>query len=316
MTQTATLSYRLFSTVQRYQGLAGLALLFMVAFFISGDTFFTHQNVKSVLNQVAIPGALALGMTFVILTGGIDLSVGSHLALLNCVLATWGKSGASLGLAGSYVLLLGGLIGALIGAAVSYTKLQPFVVTLAAMVSLRGITFIYTNNANISGIGDFLAVFQEHWFGLPVPAWILLSATALGAVVLRKTVFGRYVYAIGGNEEAARLSGVPVTRVRIGAYAVNGLCIALAAILFTARTNNGQPSTGLGYELDAIAAVVVGGASLLGGYGNVFGTLIGALFIVCMNVLLVLKGINYHVGMGWRGLIILTAVYLQNLGRK
>jgi ribose transport system permease protein len=255
-------------------------------------------------------------MTFVILSGGIDLSVGSLLGLLNCVIATWLVSGSGVGVATGYALFLGAAVGALLGFLVSVTKLQPFVVTLAGLVSLRGIASIYTGNNNVSGLGGQLDFLTRGVAGLPLSAWIMLAVTAVAAIVLGLTRFGRHVYAVGGNEEAARLSGIPVVATRIAAYSANGLCVAIAALIFTARNTTGSPNAGLGYELDAITAVVVGGTSLLGGYGNVLGTFIGGLFIVCLNVLLILDGVNDKVGMGWKGIIILIAVYLQNLGRR
>jgi len=311
---------------QKYQGLVGLVLLLLVALFraphtnqpgaLFHSTFFSASNLQNVLSQLAVPGILAIGATFVILMGGIDLSAGSLLGLLNCVAATWLVSGTSTPLTIAYVLAIGAAIGAVLGAIIGYTKLQPFVVTLAGMVSLRGISFVYTNNANISGLKDQLTFLESTKAGIPVTGWILFLTTALGTVLLAKTVFGRRVYAVGGNPEAARYAGVPVNRVRIGVYAINGFCIGLAAILFTARNSNGQPSAGLGYELDAITAAVVGGTALIGGYGNVLGTFVGALFIVCLNVLLILNSVSYYVGQGWKGVIILLAVYLQNLGRR
>ncbi len=317
---------RVLPALQKYQGLLGLILLLAVALVDTPHTsahgalfhsvFFSLGNLRNVLSQLAVPGCLAIGATFVILVGGIDLSAGSALGLLNCVCATWLVHGASSWAAIGYVLVIGTLIGAALGMIIGLTGLQPFVVTLAGMVSLRGVAFVYTNNANISGMKGQIAFFEAPWLGLPVSGWILLLTTAVAAILLAKTVFGRRVYAIGGNAEAARYAGVPVNAVRTGAFAVNGFCIALAAILFTARTSNGQPSAGLGYELDAITAAVVGGTALIGGYGNVMGTFVGALFIVCLNVLLILDGVSYYVGQGWKGVIILLAVYLQNLGRR
>lgn len=306
---------RALGALQRYQGLAGLVILLLVALFVEKN-FFVPDNLRNIFNQCAIPGVLAIGMTFVILTGGIDLSVGSLLALLNCIVATWGKSGAGLLPTAAYVLALGAIVGALIGTVVSFSRLQPFVVTLAAMVSLRGIAFVYTKNANVSGVGDFLAPFKESWLGMPVTAWALFGLLALASLLLAKTVFGRRIYAIGGNETAAHLSGVPVAWTRIGAYALNGLCVGVAALLLTARTNNGQPGAALSYELDAIAAVVVGGSSLLGGYGNALGSVVGALFIVSTDTLLNLRGVDDKIGLGLKGIILLLAVYVQNLGRR
>ncbi len=325
MNRTALLKTYL-PTLQKYQGLVGLLLLMAVALVKSPhtdlpgalfhSTFYSTGNLRNVLSQLAVPGCLAIGATFVILVGGIDLSAGSSLGLLNCICATWLVHGASTPITIAYVLLVGTVIGAILGATIGFTRLQPFVVTLAGMVSLRGIAFVYTNNANISGLKDQIAFLESPWLGIPIDGWVLLVATAVAAILLSKTVFGRRVYAVGGNIEAARYSGVPVNRVRIGAFAINGFCIGLAAILFTARNSNGQPSAGMGYELDAITAAVVGGTALVGGYGNVIGTFVGALFIVCLNVLLILDGVSYYVGQGWKGIIILLAVYLQNLGRR
>lgn len=295
-------------------------ILLLAAAFLLEPKFFTGDNLANVLNQLAIPGTLALGMTFIILTGGIDLSVGSLFALLNCILATWCKSNTPLGLTIPYVLLIGTLIGALVGWIVSMTRLQAFVVTLAGMVTFRGIAYVYSDGAFISirqkGEPHPIEAFQHPALGLPISAWLLLGATGAAWLILAKTSFGRRVYAIGGNEEASRLSGVPVSSTRIAAFAINGFCVALAAILATARTANGQFSLGIGYELDAIAGAVVGGCSLLGGYGSVIGTFGGALFIMCIDVLMVLKGINVEVAKGFKGIIILVAVYIQNLGRR
>lgn len=302
-------------TVQRYQGLVGLLLLFVAAFFLSRD-FFTSANWVNVLKQVAIPGTLAIGMTFVILTGGIDLSVGSLLALINVIVASWLKHGSGIGVTVAYALFVATVIGALIGWIISITKLQPFIVTLAAMVTLRGIAYVYSDRTMISGFEEKLGALQQIYFQMPLSGWILILTTAVSGIVLARTIFGRHVYAIGGNQEASRLSGVPVIKTRIAVYALNGLCVGIAAVLFTARTNNGAPSAGLGYELDAIAAVVVGGSSLVGGIGNVFGTFLGALFIVCINNVLQLRGVDTNIAQGWKGLIILLAVYMQNLGRQ
>ncbi len=307
---------RALQAFQRYQGLIGLAILFIVAFFLARQEFFSSENAINILKQLAVPGTLAIGMTFVILTGGIDLSVGSLLALGNVILAEWAQSGTGFVYSIAYAIALSAAIGALVGWLIGATKLQPFIVTLAAMVTLRGVCYLYTDNKIVSITDDRFAFLQDPHLGLPISAWILLVVTLLGWALLRFTIFGRGVYALGGNAIAAKVSGVRTNRVRMAAFAINGLCVGIAAILFTARTNTGQPSSGNGYELDAIAAVVVGGSSLVGGIGNIFGTFVGALFMGCVNTLLQLKGVDPFVGMGWKGLIILLAVYLQNIGRS
>ena len=313
--QMALSRSKVLQNLQRYQGLIGMLLLFVVAFFLSKD-FFQGRNWVNILMQLAIPGSLAIGMTYVILTGGIDLSVGSHLALLNVICATWLKHGTSIYATIAYVLLVGTAIGALLGWIVGKTRMQSFVVTLAGMVSLRGIAYIYSDRSMVSGFGDIFEFFEKTHLGLPLSGWILIVLTLLSTVLLSYTVFGRHIYAIGGNEEAARLSGVPVMRTRVAAYALNGFCVAIAAILYTARTANGAPSAGIGFELDAIAAVVVGGASLVGGVGTAFGTYIGALFMVCVNNILQLRAVDTNIAEGWTGVIILAAVYAQGLGKR
>jgi ribose transport system permease protein len=311
--------------IQKYQSGVGLLLVWIVALAIApkssakenlfGSVFFSLRNLDNGLSQLAVPGMLAIGATFVIVSGGIDLSAGSALGLLNCICATWLAHGTSPTLTCLYVLAVGSGIGCVLGLVISLSKLQPFVVTLAAMVTLRGIAFVYTNNGNVSGLGAGLDWMVQPFAGIPVQGWILLFLAVVAGVILKATVFGRRVYAIGGNLQAARYAGVPILRSRMATYGVNGFCVAVAAILFTSRNGNGQPSAGGGYELDAITAAVVGGASLSGGIGNILGTVVGALFIVSLNILLILQGVSYYVGQGWKGIIILVAVFLQNLGR-
>lgn len=304
------------AVLQRFQGLVGLFLLLNVALILAPTTFYSSRNVPNILGQLAVPGILAVGMTFVILTGGIDLSVGSLLALLNCITATWLVADTSIALTAAYVLFIGTGIGALFGGLISATRMQPFIVTLAGMASLRGIAYIYTDRGTVSGLGTKLQFLQDPVLRLPLSAWIMLALTGVAAFILQRTVFGRNIYAIGGNEEAARYAGIATTKTRIGAYAINGFCVALAAIIYTSRNTNGDPSAGIGFELDAITAVVVGGTSLLGGSGGIFATFVGGLFIVCLNVLLILRGVDTYVGQGLKGVIIFIAVYLQNLNRR
>lgn len=302
--------------LQRYQGAFGLVLLLIAAYALEPRTFFSAANFANLLNQLAVPGTLAVGMTFVILTGGIDLSVGSLIGLLNCVIATWITTGAGVGPTIGYALLIGTLIGMLTGLVVDKSRLQPFIVTLAAMVSLRGIAFIYTNRGTVSGFRGELDFLTARHFGLPLSAWIMICLTVAAGLVLTKTVFGRSLYVLGGNAEAAKLAGLNLTRLRMGAYGINGFCVAIAALAFTARNANGDPSAGAGYELDAITAVVIGGTSLMGGIGGVTGTFFGGLFIVCLDVLFWLRGVDSNVGKGIKGVIILAAVYVQSLNRN
>ncbi len=328
----------------RYQAVVGLLLLVLLASLPIGiergslrlslysPYFRSWDNFANVFRQTSITGVLAVGMTFVILTGGIELSVGSGLAFLSCVAALLARR-ADLPFAAVILLVigLGGLVGGINGAMVARGRFQPFIATLAAMVTLRGLAFRVTGSSIVTS-PDLEARFRifsgsfavpipaflwrllgtDHvWNPLPVFAVFFLAAVVLGHLVLTRTRTGRYIVSIGGNEEAARLSGVPVTRDKMLVYALNGLLVGLAALMFTARTNSGDPGSAVGYELDAIAAVVVGGTSLSGGKGSIIGTLIGALFIGVLNNILQLNSIDRYTALALEGPIILFAVALQ-----
>jgi ribose transport system permease protein len=335
-----------FAWLARYQGALGLLILILLAGFRIGfywgphrislynPNFRTWSNFANILEQVGITGVLAVGMTFVILTGGIDLSVGSGVAFLSCATALWVVGGhLALPVIVLLLLLSGAGIGAVSGGIIARTGLQPFVVTLAMMVSLRGLAYIITHSTFVTGLGQRLDLFKaslmiaiprflqplfgttETYNRVPLFALVLLGVVFGAQWVLTHTRFGRYVISIGGNEAAAHLSGVNVQAVKILVYALNGALVALAALMFTARTQSGSPSSAVGYELDAIASVVVGGTALTGGKGSVTGTLLGTLFIGTLSNILQLNGVDYYVGLGLEGPIILLAVLLQP-GRK
>ncbi len=333
---------RVSAGLARYQGAVGLLVLIILASFpigfyaggyrisIYNPNFRAWNNFANIMEQVAITGVLAVGMTFVILTAGIDLSVGSGVAFLSCAAALW-VVGGHMPLAAILLLTLalGAAMGGVSGVIIARTGMQPFVVTLAMMVSLRGLAYIITHSTFVTGLGHTLDFFKtsimvpvpgflqgvlgttDTWNRVPLFALFLLGVVFLAQLVLVKTRFGRYVLSIGGNEDASRLSGVPVDRVKVQVYALNGLLVALAALMYTARNQSGAPGTAVGYELDAIAAVVVGGTSLMGGQGSVTGTLVGTLFIGILSNVLQLNGVDYYVGLGLEGPIILLAVLLQ-----
>lgn len=319
--QLAALRPSFVSLLARYQGVIGFVALVALASALEPRTFPQPGNVANIARQVAVDGVIAVGMTFVILTGGIDLSVGSMMALVSSVAATNAKNGMSLPLNVLASLALGGFLGGINGVVISRSRLQPFVVTLATMVMLRGIAQIYTQVAVVTGIGRSLDVFQSDIAGVPFPGILLVVSVVIAYVTLAKTRFGRYVYSIGGNEEASRLSGVPVGRVKVSVYVISGVTVGLAALLFTARTSSGDPNSGVGKELDAIAAVVVGGASLIGGIGSVFGTLVGAFFIGALNNFIDIQRyiqfdqLKPFIGMALKGPIIIAAVLFQTRGR-
>jgi ribose transport system permease protein len=268
---------------------------------LATDSFLTANNLSNVLRQNAFPAIIAAGMTFVILTGGIDLSVGSVVALSGVLCADaivhgWGIPGAVL-----LGISVGVLVGLVNGAIVTRIGVPPFIVTLATMLVVRGAAFKYTDARTISGLPtEFAAISQ----GLVMTA---VMAVVFGAawVLLMRTPFGRHVYATGGNREAAWLSGVRVLRVLTSVYAISGFAAGVAGVLVASRLSSGYPRAGELYELDAIAAVVVGGTSLYGGRGSIWGTLAGAFFIGILN-----NGLNLYNVSAYDQMIVKGAVFL------
>ena len=299
--------------VQKLGPLLGLLLIIIIISFMS-PSFLTATNIFNVLRQVSISALIAFGMTFVILTGGIDLSVGSTLALTGAISAGLLAGGMDPFLAMLIGLLLGAVLGAVNGFIIAKGKVAPFIATLATMTIYRGLTLVYTDGKPVSGLGDSLTfqMFGKGYFlGIPVPVITMLIAFLVLYFILRKTTFGRRVYAIGGNEEASRLSGINVDRITIAVYSLTGMLAALSALILTSRLNSAQPTAGQSYELDAIAAVVLGGTSLTGGRGWIFGTLVGALIIGVLNNGLNLIGVSSFFQQVVKGVVILLAVMLD-----
>lgn len=277
-------------------------------------SFLEPLNLLNLLRQVAINALIAFGMTFVILTGGIDLSVGSILALSSALIAGMIVSGIDPILAILIGCILGAVMGAINGLLITKGKMAPFIATLATMTIFRGLTLVYTDGNPITGLGEnyaFQLFGRGYFLGIPVPAITMIIAFAVLWVILHKTSFGRKTYAIGGNEKAALISGIKVPRVKVMIYALAGLLSALAGAILTSRLNSAQPTAGTSYELDAIAAVVLGGTSLSGGRGLIVGTLIGALIIGTLNNGLNLLGVSSFFQMVVKGVVILIAVLID-----
>lgn len=293
--------------------LIGLILLIVIVSVLN-PSFLSITNILNVLRQVSISAIIAFGMTFVILTGGIDLSVGSTLALTGAVAASMLAGGMDPILSMGVALLLGLILGAINGVIITKGKVAPFIATLATMTVYRGLTLVYTDGKPISGLGDHLS-FQMfgkgYFFGIPIPVITTIIAFVILYFILHKTTYGRRVYAVGGNEEAAKLSGINADRVKIGVYAISGFMAALSALILTSRLNSAQPTAGQSYELDAIAAVVLGGTSLNGGRGWIFGTLVGALIIGVLNNGMNLIGVSSFWQQVVKGIVILLAVLLD-----
>ncbi|CAM5396269.1 Ribose transport system permease protein OS=Leifsonia shinshuensis OX=150026 GN=HNR13_003502 PE=4 SV=1 [Leifsonia shinshuensis] len=283
----------------------------VIAVVVFVPAFAQPVNLLNVARQSSIIGVVAIGMTFVILTGGIDLSVGSTLALSGVTMAMLINSGVDPSIAILISLVIGVLAGLVNGFAVAVLKIQPFIVTLATMVSILGISLRVTNGGpqafdNSAAIFNFLG--SGDVFGLPGPFLVFLIVAVAGIVVLRYFAFGRYLYAVGGSFEAARLSGVPTRRTLIIAYAISGLAAALAGVMTASRLGVGAPTAGSLANLDAITAVVIGGTSLMGGTGGAIGTVFGALLLAVLSNLMNLMGIGPFDQQIVKGAVIILAV--------
>jgi ribose transport system permease protein len=274
--------------------------------------FLTVSNLLNVAEQTAVVAIIAVGMTFVILTAGIDLSVGSVLALSGVVMASLLQSGVPLPVSLLAGLAAGFGCGLVNGILITAGRLPPFISTLGMMSVARGAALLFTQGRPISGFGDdFRLIATGSVLSIPLPVIIMIAVYLLAHFVLTRTKLGRYVYAIGGNEEATMLSGVNVRFHKTVVYGICGMLSALAAIILTARLNSAQPIAGIMYELDAIAATVIGGTSLMGGQGSVFGTLIGALIMGVLRNGLNLLGISSFTQQIVIGSVIIAAVLLD-----
>lgn len=297
--------------LQRMGPLAGLALIVICLAIIDPD-FMTVDNIFNVLRQVSIKALLAFGMTFVILTGGIDLSVGSIIALSSALAAGMMASGGNPWLAVGMAALSGTLMGAANGVIIARGKVAPFIATLATMTIFRGFTLVYTEGKPITGFPDvFGLIGRGYVLDIPMPViWMILAFGVL-YIILKFTSFGRHVFALGGNEEATRLSGINTNGVKVLVYSISGLLASLSGIILTSRLNSAQPTAGASYELDAIAAVVLGGTSLAGGKGWIVGTLIGAMIIGILDNGLNLLDVPSFYQQVVKGGVILLAVLLD-----
>ena len=301
------------SLVEKIIPFIGLILL-IVVISIMNSAFLDLSNLLNLLRQVSINGLIAFGMTFVILTGGIDLSVGSILALSSAFTAILITSGLDPIVALIVGVLGGFLLGVFNGVLVTLGSMAPFIVTLATMTIFRGLTLVVTDGNPITNLGDsymFQLFGKGYFFGIPVPAVTMIIVFIILAIILQKTTFGRHTYAIGGNEVASKISGIKVNRVKILIYGISGLMSALAGAILTSRLNSAQPTAGTSYELDAIAAVVLGGTSLTGGKGRIVGTLIGVLIIGVLNNGLNLLGVSSFYQQVVKGIVILIAVLID-----
>lgn len=298
-------------------GSFGVLIVLVVSMSLASETFLTVPNLVNVARQVSINSIIAAGMTFIIITAGIDLSVGSLVALSSCVaMIVIDATGSSLVgiLAG---IMLGAAAGALNGAFIAWAGIPPFIVTLAGLTIYRGIALIITGGSPIIRFeGGFRALGQGVVAGIPIPVMVMAAVIAITHVTLTRTSFGAHVHAVGGNEEASRLSGIRVGRVKFAVYVIGGMLTALAGMVLMGRLSSAQPNTGEGFELDAIAAVILGGTSLMGGRGSILGTLVGALVIGILNNGFNLMSVDAHFQLVAKGVIIMLAVLLDRYLKK
>jgi len=291
-----------------------VAVLFCIAglLAVSTDSFATAANLTNVARQVSINGILAVGVTFVLLTGGVDLSLGSVVALSGVVCALFAHPGDhSLAVPISMGLLTGALCGLLNGVLVTRGGIAPFIVTLGMMTVARGLALIFSGGKPVANMTPALTHLAGDWGPLPIPVLCFAVVAHKSWLFLGRFRLGRHLYAVGGNEQAARAAGVSVPRVKLFAYGVCGLLTGLAGVVLAARITTGQPNAGQAYELDAIAAVVIGGTSLSGGVGSVLGTILGVLLIGVINNGLDLQGVSSYYQAVIKGVIIVGAVWLD-----
>jgi ribose transport system permease protein len=289
-------------------------LIFIAALILATNDFLTLTNLDNLVRQVAVFAILSVGELFVILTGGIDLSVGSILGLSGGVTALLLADGVSIPVTILVGLVVGLAVGLINGLLVSQLKLPPFIATLGMLGVARGLVLLLTNASTIAPLPDaFNIIANGSVLGLPSLFWILIVVALVAAFVLGRTIFGRYVYAVGSNAESARLSGVPINAVLLAVYSISGLLAGFAGILTTSRLGAGIPTAGTGYELQAIAGAVIGGASLSGAKGRVIGAVLGALIMALLangGNLLAINPFYLQIAIG---LLIILAVYFDNL---
>jgi inositol transport system permease protein len=303
-------------------GIVIILLAMLIAFSLLSEGFFTARNIFNIIRQISFMGLIAIGVTMVIITGGIDLGSGSVLALAAVLATSLAQlpESATLKFPGLSVpimipvlvaLTIGAITGIINGSLIAKFKIPPFIATLGMMTVARGFALIYSNKPLSQLTPEYNFIGQGAILGVPFPVIILLVVAIAAHIMLNNTPFGRYIYALGGNEQAARISGINVDRVKIGVYTLAGLLSGLAGLVVSSRVGSGQPGQGLGIELDAIAAAVIGGTSLSGGIGTIWGTIVGALIIGVLDNGLILLNVDQYWITIVKGTIIVVAVIID-----
>ena len=311
----------------KFQSVIALLVMCIALGFLS-DRFLSADNAWNVMRQISVNMVISVGMTLIILTGGIDLSVGSVLALSGAVTAFLLKAGFESAGMDLYIgftltgavlggILVGTFLGWFNGFAITRFKVPPFVATLAMLTIARGLTMLLTGGFPITGFSPHMAFIGTGWFlGIPMPVWISALVVVTAVILTNRTRLGRHIYAIGGNETAAELSGLKIKKIKMIVYSIAGALSAIGGIIVTSRLDSAQPNAGIGFELDSIAAVVIGGTSLSGGKGTIMGTVQGALIIGILNNGLVLLNVSPFWQQVIKGLVILLAVVVEKLNSR
>ncbi|MDD6619057.1 MAG: ABC transporter permease [Lachnospiraceae bacterium] len=299
-------------SVLRNFALVFIIIAIIVVMSFVSPVFMTSKNIINIIRQISINGIIAVGMTFVILTGGIDLSVGSVVAITSVIVGSMLQGGSNWLVACIVALLISLVFGAFNGFMIAYVGFQPFIATLATVTMGSGIALAYSDGKPFTISNEsFLKIGQGYLGAIPIPIVLLVIVVAIGLIILKTTTFGRYVFAIGGNKNAAKLSGVRTRRVELMVYVISALCASIVGLILSARISSGQPTAGEGYELDAIAATAIGGTSMTGGVGSLTGTIFGFVLLGLMTNSMNLLNINSFYQEIVKGILIIIAVFLD-----
>ncbi len=305
---------RKFWLIARKYATLAILIVFVVAISLMTDRFLTFGNITNVGRQLSFNGIISVAMTMVIISGGIDLSVGGTVALAGCTCAGVLADSGNIPAAVAAALAVGVVVGIFNGILIAYTRIAPFIITLSSLSIAQGVTLVLTNASPIPLDNEaFKALGQSSFYSIPTPIFIMIAIFLVAGYVMKKTKFGRYVYAIGGNERSAALAGISVQKIKLTVYIVSGLLAAFTGVLYTSRLSSGVPNLGDGFEMDAITAAVIGGASLSGGQGGIWGTLIGAVIIGILNNALNLLNVNTNYQSIVTGVVVLIAVLFDCL---
>lgn len=306
-----------FTSKPWFSAVVPLVVIFVFISLLRPETFLTSSNIMNVLRQAAVYAIMAVGMTFPIITGGIDLSQGSLLAVVAIVAGMLLESTGNVFLAVTAGLVIGAVVGALNGTVIALLNMPPFIMTLGTMRALRGVALLLTKGTPVDITMDsFRTMGTGSFLGVPIPVYLFVAVAALAQVILSKTATGRYIYALGSNVEAAQISGVKIMANRVKAYLISGVCVAIAAILYMSRLGSAQPIAGEGYEMEAVAATVIGGTSIVGGEGSAMGSIIGAVVVAIIKNAMVLLKISTY----WQsiviGLVIVVSVSIDIIRKR